>query len=292
MLQEIFFLFVFPGLLSAGFFGMLYEGISRKISARFQNRVGPPVWQPFFDFMKLMSKENITPKNGVGFVMTFSAVLAFAAPLAAIPFIPLAGWSPASFQGNLLVVIYLFVLYALSFALAGWASGSPLASVGSIREVTQMFGYEFPFITSLLTIGFVTNFTIAPYFAWQFPLAFIAFLFSSMAALSLAPFHVPDAEQEIVGGPLVEYTGPRLAMFSLAHAMKLWVIAALGTVMFLGGGPIEWFFIKSLALVLLFSIAKNVFARLRIDQSFRLLWLVIAPLAMVDLIRAVMGVWF
>lgn len=291
MINELFFLLVFPGLLSAGFFGLLYEGLSRKISARFQSRVGPPVWQPFLDFVKLISKENITPKNGVGFVMTFCVMVAFAAPLAAMVFIPVAGYSPASFQGNLLIVIYLLVLYTLALALAGWASGSPLASVGSIREVTQMFGYEFPFIVSLLTVGMFTGFSVAPYFAWQFPLAFLAFFFSSMAALSLAPFHVPDAEQEIVGGPLVEYSGPRLGMLSLAHGLKLWVIVSLGAVMFLGGGPIEWFFIKSLALLLLFIFAKNVFARLRIDQSFRLLWLVIAPLAVIDLVRAILGVY-
>ena len=291
MFQEIFYLFVFPGLLAAGFFGLLYEGIARKISARFQNRVGPPLFQPFFDFVKLMSKENITPRNGVGFVMTMCPVLAFAAVLAAIPFIPVAGLSPAAFQGNLLIVIYLLVVYTLCLAMAGWASGSAYGSMGSIREITQLFAYEFPFIVSLLTVGILTGLTVSPFLAWQLPLAFLAFIVSSMAALSLPPFHVPEAEQEIVGGPLAEYSGPRLAMFSLAHAVKFWVLVSLGAVMFLGGGPIEWFFIKSLALLLVVIIAKNVFARLRIDQAFRLLWLGIAPLALIDLVRVVFGIW-
>jgi NADH-quinone oxidoreductase subunit H len=291
MLQEIFFLFVFPGLLSAGFFGLFYEGIARKVSARFQNRVGPPLWQPFLDWVKLMSKENITPRNGTGFVMTTCCVVAFAAPLAAMAFIPAAGLSLAYFPGNLLIVIYLLVIYTLSLSLAGWASGSPYGSMGSIREMTQMFGYEFPFIVSLFAVGVMTGFQVSPYLAWQMPFALLAFLISSMASLSFAPFHVPDAEQEIVGGPLAEYSGPRLGMFSLAHAIKFWAIVSLGAVMFLGGGPLEWFLLKSLGLVLFLSVAKNVFARLRIEQSFRLLWFGVAPLAVIDLLRAMFGMW-
>jgi len=291
MLQEIFFLLVFPGLLAAGFFGLLYEGLARKITARMQSRVGPPVWQPFLDFMKLMSKENITPRNGVGFLMTLCPVIAFASALSAIVFIPAAGFSPAVFSGNMLPVIYLLVIYTLSFAIAGWASGSPLGSVGSIRELTLLLSYEFPFIASLLTVGFMTGFTVSPFLALHFPLAFLAFIASVMASLSLPPFHVAEAEQEIVGGPLAEYSGPRLAMFSLAHAVKFWVLISLGAVMFLGGGTIEWFLIKSLFLVIVVAGAKTVFARLRIDQSFRLFWLVIGPLAVIDLIRAIFGIW-
>jgi len=163
--------------------------------------------------------------------------------------------------------------------------------VGAIRELTLLFSYEFPFIVSLLTIGFMTGFTISPFVAWQFPLAFFAFLASVIGSLSLPPFHVAEAEQEIVGGPLAEYSGPRLGMFSLAHAVKFWVLISLGAVLFLGGGTIEWFLIKSLLLVIALAMAKTVFARLRIDQAFRLLWLVIGPLALIDLIRAVFGIW-
>jgi NADH-quinone oxidoreductase subunit H len=291
MIDEIFFLFVFPGLLAAVFFGLLYEGLARKITARMQSRVGPPVWQPFFDWVKLMSKENITPRNGVGFLMTLCPVIAFASALSVIVFIPAAGFSPAIFQGNMLVVIYLLVIYTLSFAVAGWASGSPLGSVGSIRELTLLFSYEFPFIVSLLTVGFMTGFQVLPFLALHFPLAFFAFLASVIGSLSLPPFHVAEAEQEIVGGPLAEYSGPRLGMFSLAHAVKFWVLISLGTVLFLGGGTIEWFLVKSLFLVIVVSVAKTVFARLRIDQAFRLFWLVIGPLSLIDLIRAIFGIW-
>jgi len=291
MIEEIFYLLVFPGLLAAGFFGLLYEGILRKLSARMQSRVGPPVWQPFLDWVKLMSKENITPRNGVGFMMTLCPLMAFAAALSVIPFIPIAGISLAGFQGNVIFVIYLLVFYTISLALAGWSSGSAYGSVGSIREITQMFGYEFPFIISLLTVGFMTGFQISPFLAWQFPFALLAFITASMAALSLPPFHVPDAEQEIAGGPLAEYSGPRLGMFSLAHAVKFWVLVSLGAVMFLGGGSLEIFLIKSLFLVIVIGVVKTVLARLRIDQSLNLFWLAIGPLALIDLARVAFGLW-
>jgi NADH-quinone oxidoreductase subunit H len=291
MIQEIIYLLVFPGLVAAGAIGLLYEGIVRKITARMQSRVGPPVWQPFFDWLKLMSKENITPKNGVGFAMTICPVIAFSAALSAVVFVPVAGVYLALFPGNLLVVIYFLAIYTLALAAAGWASGSPLGSVGAIREVTQLFAYEFPLIVSLLTIGVMTGFAVMPFLALHFPLAFFAFIVSAMGALSLPPFHVPDAEQEIVGGPLVEYSGPRLGMFSLAKAVKFWALVSIGAVMFLGGGPLEWFFLKSLALVVLIAVVKSVFGRLRIDQSFRFFWLIVGPVALIDLIRALFGIW-
>ena len=291
MLNEIFFLLVFPGLLAAVAFGFLYEGILRKVSARMQSRVGPPIWQPFFDWIKLMSKENITPRNGVGFVMTLCPIMAFAAALSLIVFVPVAGFSPAHFQGNLLIVIYLVIVYEVALALAGWASGSVYGAVGSIREVTQLFSYEFPFIVSLLTIGFMTGFAVSPFLAWKFPFAFMAFLLSMMGILSISPFHVPDAEQEIAGGLLAEYSGPRLGMFLLAKDIMLWSLVSLGAILFLGGGPFEWFLAKSLALLAAITAIKFALARLRIDQVFRLFWLVVAPLAMVDLIRVIFGVW-
>ena len=78
-------------------------------------------------------------------------------------------------------------------------------------------------------------------------------------------------------------------MFSLAKAVKFWVVVSIGVIMFLGGGSLEWFFIKSFCLVAFLAVAKTVFGRLRIDQSFRLLWLVIGPLALIDLVRALTG---
>ncbi|MEM5812234.1 MAG: complex I subunit 1 family protein [Candidatus Aenigmatarchaeota archaeon] len=289
MISEILWLFVFPGLLASIAFGLLYEGISRKLTARMQSRVGPPIWQPLFDWIKLMSKENITPRNAAGLLMTLCPVVSFASALSIVIFLPIGAQSPAHFSGNLLVIIYLDIVYTIFLSLSGWASGSPLGSVGSIRQVVLLFSYEFPFVVSLLTIGFMTAFSVEPFFAWQFPLAFFAFLIGTMGSLSMPPFHIPEAEQEIVGGYMAEYSGPRLGMFYLARVVLLWALVSTGAIMFLGGGSLGWFFLKSVIILIIIVILKTIFARLRVDQSLRLLWLFIGPLALIDLIRAVFG---
>jgi len=291
MIDLMFQLLVFPGMVSACLVGLLYEGIARKLTARMQNRVGPPIWQPFFDWFKLMFKENITPRSGTGFLLTLCPVAAFAVSLTLVIFIPISGHALAYFRGNLLVFIYLSIMLSLSWAMAGFASGSPFGSVGSIREITQMFAYEFPFVVSLLTIGMVTDFTIKPFLAWQFPLATLALLVSLQGKLNLPPFHIPDAEQEIVAGPLVEYSGARLGMFSLARAAGLFAFISLGAVLFFGGAGFPMFWAVSFALLVLVTVIRTIFARIRIDQSFRLFWLVIGPLSVIDMLRALAGLY-
>ncbi len=299
MLEQIVQMLVFPGFFSAALIGFLYEGLTRKLAARMQSRVGPPVWQPFFDWVKLMFKESIVPRNAMPLLFTLCPVAAFAASLSAVFVIPVYGQAMINFQGNMIVLIYLLVISSLAIALAGWASGNPLAFHGSVREIVQLFSYELPFILSLFTIGIFTGFSVAPFMAWQFPLAFLGYMASMQGKLSLPPFHIPDAEQEIVSGPLVEYSGSRLGMFSLARAVSFWVLASLGAVLFLGGSSsllpgmwpdsLLWFFLKSLAIVFLVSVTKVVFSRLRIEQALRLYWFFLGPLVLIDLFRAATG---
>lgn len=280
---------VFPGFLAAFIIGFLYLGIARKVAAHMQHRVGPPVWQPFLDFFKLLSKENIQTKDSVGFLMTLCPIVSFASLLTVIIFIPVAGFGMVSFPGSVFVVIYFLIMSSAFIALAGFATGNPFGSVGAVREITQLISYEFPFIVSLITIGYLTGFEIVPYFSLHFPFAFFAFLTGVLGKLSLPPFHIPEAEQEIVAGPLTEYSGPRLAMFGLSRAVGFWVLISLGAVFFLGAGDIVMFAVNSLALLLVLIIFRVVFARLRISNAFRLYWFVIGPLAIIDLVRAVVG---
>jgi NADH-quinone oxidoreductase subunit H len=156
MLTEIFQLLVFPGLLFAALIGLLYEGILRKLSAHMHSRVGPPIWQPLLDFFKLMMKESIKPGRAT-LLFTLVPILAFSSVITVIFLVPIGGFQLINFPGNLLVAIYLLILTSLLYAIAGWASSSPFGSVGSIREITQLFAYEFPFIVSLLTIGILTG---------------------------------------------------------------------------------------------------------------------------------------
>lgn len=289
MFEMLFQALVFPGFLAAFVIGFLYLGIVRKVAAHMQHRIGPPIWQPFLDFFKLLSKENIQTKDSVGFLLTLCPIISFASVLTVIIFVPVAGFGMVSFQGSVFVVIYFLVMSSAFLALAGFATGNPFGSVGGIREITQLVSYEFPFVVSLITIGYLTGFEIIPYFSLHFPFAFLAFLTGVLGKLSLPPFHIPEAEQEIVAGPLTEYSGPRLAMFELARAIGFWVLISIGAVFFLGAGNIVMFAVNSLALLFVLIIFRVVFARLRISNAFRLYWFIIGPLAVIDLVRALVG---
>jgi NADH-quinone oxidoreductase subunit H len=256
-----------------------------------QHRVGPPVWQPFLDFFKLMSKENITAKSTYGVLATLSPVVAFASLLTAGIFIPVAGTGLVSFPGDLFVVIYFLVLSSVFIALAGFAARNPFASLGGIRELTQLFSYEFPFVVSLVTVGVLTQFRTIPSFSLAFPFASFAFVMGMLGKLSLPPFHIPEAEQEIVAGPTTEYSGPRLAMFEMAKAAAFWVMISLGAVLFLGANTLPSFAACSLGLLAVLIVFRAVFARLPVGQAFRIYWFIIAPLAIIDLVRALAGMY-
>jgi len=291
MINEVFHFLVFPGLISAIIFGLLYEGILRKVTAHMHNRIGPPIWQPFLDFVKLMSKENITTKDSFGMIMTLAPVISFASALTVLMFLPVGGFTFLSFSGDIFIVIYMLIMAGVFFAVGGFATGNPFASVGSIREIIQIFAIEFPFVISMITVGFLMNFNLSPFFAWQFPFALFAFLVSLQGKLSLPPFHIQEAEQEIVAGPLTEYSGPRLAMHELAKGVMVWTMISLGSVLFLGATTILTFAINSLLLLFLVIVLRTIFGRLKINQSLRLFWFVIGPLAVIDLARVLLGLY-
>jgi NADH-quinone oxidoreductase subunit H len=291
-LQEIFQALVFPGFLAAFVIGFFYMGIMRKAAARMHNRVGPPLWQPFLDFFKLMSKENITTKNTMSSLATFCPLVSFAALLTVALFIPIAGASGiVPFEGSLFVVISFLVLSSVFLALSGFAAGSPFASIGGIRELTQLFAYEFPFIISMVTAGVFTGFRVVPFSSLAFPFALFAFFAGVLGKLSLPPFHIPEAEQEIVAGATTEYSGTRLALFELTKAAGFWVLISLGAVLFLGAdGPLS-FAAYSLGILAMLIIFRVIFARVQIAQAFRLYWFIIGPLAVIDLVRAIIGLY-
>ncbi len=292
MLNELFQVLIFPGFLAAVIIGLLYQGIMRKVAAHMQHRVGPPIWQPFFDFLKLMSKENIQTKNSVGFLMTICPIISFSSMLTVIIFVPIAGFNLLNFSGSMFVVIYFLVMSSAFLAISGFATRNPFGNIGSIREITQMVSYEFPFIVSFITIGLLTGFRIAPInslYAPLLPFTFFAFLMGALGKLSLPPFHVPEAEQEIVAGPFTEYSGPRLAMFELARSVSFWVIVSIGAVLFLGANNILSFAVNSLILLFVLIVFRVIFARLRISNTFRVYWFIVGPLAIIDLVRVIFG---
>jgi len=306
-------LLVFPGFIFLFFYSLFCEFIDRKVYARLQNRVGPPLYQPWADFLKLLSKESLVPKMANRKMFTAVPIFGLAAVVTAFLYIPI--WSSNSlypFTGDLIVVAYLLTLPALFLFLAGWHSGNPFSTVGGFRVLTQLFGYEVPFFLAILSPALVAGIwslsDIVQYqldhvwFICLLPLSFIVAIASLVGKLERIPFDIPTAEQEIVAGPMVEYSGGRLALMRLMVNIEMVAGAALISVLFLAGFDVPGvhllgvpavivgfiaFVIKTLFIVFILACIKALFARLRIEQMVNMCLKWLAPIAMVQLLIVV-----
>jgi NADH-quinone oxidoreductase subunit H len=306
---SIFYLIVFPGFIFFFVFSLLCEYIDRKLTARLQSRVGPPFYQPWSDFLKLVSKEDLVPEKADRRMFTALPIVGVAAVITAFICIPL--WSVKSlypFTGDIVVVIYLLSLPTLILFLMGWHSTNVFGTVGASRTITQLFGYEVPFLLALLSPALITGewslSSIVSYqvdHIWLFcylPLAFIVAIISLVGKLERIPFDAPHAAQEIVGGPLAEYSGVRLALIHLMSDMELVAGSALIAALFLGGfdyiGSLSGFggsalgFIvllaKTLLIIFILSCIKAAFARLRIEQMVNMCLRWLAPMVVIQLL--------
>lgn len=301
-LTAIFHLLVFPGFLFIIVLALAAQFMDRKLHARLQNRVGPPWFQPLADVIKLLGKERIIPADANRFFFIFMPPVALASVIAAIFYIPM--WNERAlfkFQGDLVVVIYLLTIPTLALFLGGWHSSSLFAVVGSIRAITQLFAYEIPFLLSLLgpavlagswSLSEITHFyTYYPGLWLVNILGFWIALISMLGKLKKVPFDAPEAETEIVAGPLTEYSGSLLAFLRLTMDVEMVVGASLIAAVFLPFGlmvnPIVGFFVylfKIAFIISLLCLFRTVFARLRIDQMIKFCWKFGAPAAFLQVL--------
>lgn len=306
---------------SAIILGLLYKGIDRILAARMQGRIGPPVTQPFLDIRKLLKKESIVPRDAVGWLFNMMPVMALVTSLAILLYLPFMGFEPLlAGEGDLILVLYLLIFPSLALVLGGFSSGSPYANVGAQREMVNMLSYEFPLAISLVSIAWMLSnvgpmlgaFSLAvisanPVWAMVGPLGavgmlilFVVMLFVMPGKLGLAPFDVGEAETELAGGVLVEYSGRNLALFYLANAVKTIAFGSIIIALFLPGGisgilglgtPISYiadslFFLCKLFVVIF---AGSIFirvavARLRISQVVRVYWGYTTLIAIIGLV--------
>jgi len=303
MLVKLFVIIVYPGLAFLLIFSMLYFGLLRKLAARMQSRIGPPIWQPLLDTIKLFGKESITPEQAkAGF--TLWPIIALASVLIAGVLTPIAGIAGLNVAGGMIVLVYFLMFGSLSIYLAGFSSSNMIATVGSMRGVIQMIGYEFPFIVSVIVpVLFVqslspiavNDFQLAsglPWIGMFFPFAAFAYFVSVLAKTELPPFHIPDSHHDLVTGYGTEYSGFRLAMLDMARMAKMFVLISLGVALFLGGsnsGLLGFgiFLVKTLSVVFVLTLARVVFARIRIDHVIRFCWAV-GLVGLIDLARVLM----
>ncbi|MGA9395065.1 MAG: NADH-quinone oxidoreductase subunit NuoH [Azonexus sp.] len=284
------------------------------------NRVGP--WgliQPIADGLKLLLKEVIVPSGSNKGIFLIAPMLAFAPALAAWAVVPFSDTLVlANIDASLLYIMAITSMGVYGIILSGWASNSKYAFLGAMRASAQMVSYEIAMGFSLICVLMVSNSLnlveivhgqsqgrFADYglnfLSWNWlPLLpmFVVYLISGTAELNRAPFDVAEGESEIVAGFHVEYSGMAFAVFFLAEYANMILVAALTSLLFLGGwlspigflpdGPL-WLFAKMAFVLLLFLWFRATFPRYRFDQLMRLGWKVFLPVCLVWLV--VVGLW-
>ncbi|MGM9537185.1 MAG: respiratory chain complex I subunit 1 family protein [Candidatus Onthomonas sp.] len=318
LLSSLFHVLIFPGLLFCVVMGVLLSGLDRIWVARMQRRVGPPLLQSWYDFLKCCGKETIVPRHAKKAIYFAAPVVGFAALISISLFLPIAGGKPAySGTADLVVILYLLTLVSVCTIVGASASGSPFAGVGLSREMVAMISYELPFVLVILAVSrailapgdALNNIfslqAIADYQAANGPLitrwalipAAIAMLFVIPCEVGMHPFDVAEAETEICEGTLAEYSGPPLAVFRLTHMVKMFIMTALFCVLFLGGittgiAVVDVIIFVLFCLILTFltmSLPHAACARFKVEQVFKFYWTVVAGLAALSLILVWLG---
>lgn len=264
----------------------IIEGIMRKLTARIQSRQGPPITQPYYDLMKLFIKEDIESGNSP-LMQRVSANLAFASALTAAAFLPLGFGNGFSRFGDVIVLIYLLTFCGVCALLAGLAAGSTYSLLGISREMMLMIPLE-PILAVALIVGALNSksFEIpavlsgsiynSPGFPISALIMLIIMILSIQAFTQRVPFDISEAETEIMDGPLVEYSGPKLALFKYSRMIRLVIYSAIFIHLFAPWGsnlPFPIGFTIFWAKVLLFSVIITVIAathaRYRVDQAIK-----------------------
>ncbi len=269
----------------SGVLGLFFVGVMRKLAARFQHRIGPPLWQPFLDVIKLFAKERVNSKRACPYLL-WGPIISLSAYLSVVAILPLGELPGLDFHGSVIYIIYLMLMGVAGYVIAGFASRNPYSTIGGGRELIQAFGFEAPFIIALLVPTFSTL-KIFPSYFYSYPFAFIAFLIAIQGELALPPFHIAHAEQELVAGVYTELSGYLLGIFELAHGLKVFALSSLVTTLFLGGGSFGIFLLKCFGVVCILTLMRSIFARFRIEQSLKLFWFGATPLALIDLARVI-----
>ena len=303
---------IFPGGAFALLVAMFFKGLDRRVEARLQRRVGPPLIQPWLDIAKLLTKETLIPKTACRSAFLMAPVFGFTGMAVCAAFIPIPGVFNGLFNmGDLLVIFYLLPLPAIALMVGGSASSSPFGAMGFSREMTLMFAYEMPLLAVMLAVamkvGMATGggaeFSLLKIVAMQQQVgsfgfnptmipALLAYLIFLPGTMGVVPFDIPEAETELIEGPLLEYGGPLLALFQITSALKTFVVLGLGVALFFPGTISEWwpinllwFLFKCFALMLVsLTLVKSATGRFRIDQAFRFYVTVPTALALCSLI--------
>lgn len=281
-LRGVFAFLLWPGLLSAILLAWFYLWLGRKVTARLQGRQGPPLFQPFFDFVKLLGKKTIRPA-GLNMGLFFSLpLISLISMLVALSLIPAPGNRSISFSGDLILLLYLLEMPALVDILAGYVSRSVYAQVGAVREALLSLGHNLPFLVAFIALAIqakssnLQTIVAAPFNPVQI-LVVAALLLAIPARVKANPFSIPNAETEIVAGTHIEFNGPALAIFELVHGLEIVALGGLLASLFSGmvSGLIPSllvYLIVSILVVLFTSLLAASTARIKVQSALGFYW--------------------
>lgn len=259
----------------------LYEGILRKLRAAIHSRTGPPLLQPYWDILKLLGKEDLQSSGGVFYALLPPLTLGSLLLLSTLT--PMGGFAPLASAGDMIVVLYVAAMSAVLIILSGFASGSPYASIGSSREMMMVLSAEpvlaialcvCAFKAKTLALAGMISFSAENGPTISIAVAGVAFFLALQAQAGKLPFDIAEADQEIMGGPFVEQSGPRLALFRWTIWTKQLVLTFLLVEVFLPWPhfgmlaldlPVSG--LKVLFILILVALVDVVNPRLRIDQA-------------------------
>lgn len=265
--------------------GVTYGGLVRNITARIQNRFGPPPWQNLLDIIKLYSKSSAINH---GWMQHLGPAFAITASVTSLFFIPVLRdsemFSLLSFDGDLIFLLYMMVFGSLGMALGAGQTGNPNSAIGVSRGLSQMVGYEIPFVLALVAIMVqyqTTNLNeiiaaqnhFADWIMFQNPFAFAAGMLALLGMMGYAPFDVVFAPAELASGPPSEFGGKYLALMQTSGSIFAFAKLTLFVDLFLGGADnFVILVIKTFAIYMFPVLTGIVNPRFRTEQSIRFFW--------------------
>jgi len=227
---------------------LVYEGIDRKLRARMQGRVGPPLLQPFYDLVKLFSKDRVVPLTAAYLLFNYAPLLSASCALAGGALVLAALITGLQLAGDLLLVFYLLSSSSILAMVGGASSGNPYAAISLSRGLSVLLSYKLPMLLSALTAALKAGGTLSLAGVAGFQaemgvgialsslsgaLALLAFTLCMPAEGEVPPFDVTTAKTEVVHGFLIEYGGPYLALVKIAKGVSRFSTALLAAALFL-----------------------------------------------------------
>lgn len=293
-------LLLFPGLAYLVTVALLLAWVDRKALAVLQGRVGPPIYQPLADLLKLLGKEDLDTEGSDARLAALLPMISLACALTAGLMTPVGNHAVISFEGDLMVTLFLLSVPTLGLFLAGWIVPSVYNMLGGNRSLLQFFCYEVPLLLGLAgpaalarTWRLAALMSAQSAYHWHvlaMPVGFAVATLGLIGKLERVPLDTPHAKAEIGAGPLTEYSGRKLALWRLTAWVQTLVGINLMVAVYLGGADVVWpywgfgvYAVKVVGYMGGLALVQALYARLRVDQVAEMSWRLLVPLGLLQL---------